>query len=89
MIGKGATAEEIEQFLAYESESYKENNDSDFTGIYGFFNGTYIDGMGWTPNEDYDPKSRNWYIAAVAANGEPAIASPYLNMQTNTYIGVN
>lgn len=86
MIGKGATAEEIEQFLAYESESYKENNDSDFTGIYGFFNGTYIDGMGWTPNEDYDPKSRNWYIAAVAANGEPAIASPYLNMQTNTYM---
>ena len=86
MMGKGATAEEIEQFLAYESESYKENNDSDFTGIYGFFNGTYIDGMGWTPNEDYDPKSRNWYIAAVAANGEPAIVSPYLNMQTNTYM---
>lgn len=84
MMDKGTSAEEIEQFLAYESKNYKEKNDTDFTGIYGFFNGTYIDGMGWAPDEGYDPKSRDWYTAAVAAKGEPAIVSPYLNAQTDT-----
>lgn len=84
MIERGATSKEIEEFLTYESQEYKEQIDENFTGIYGLFNGTYIDGIGWVPDADYDPKSRDWYTAAKRADGEPAIVSPYLDAQTNT-----
>jgi len=84
MMDNGASSEEIEEFLVYESKRYAEDIDENFTGIYGVFNGTYIDGMGWVPDADYDPKSRDWYIAASIADGEPVIVSPYLDAQTNT-----
>lgn len=84
MINSGATAEEIEDFLLYESKRYMEEIDKNFTGIYGVFNGSYVDGIGWVPDEDYDPKTRDWYIAAAQANGEPVIVSPYLDAQTDT-----
>ena len=84
MMNSGATSKEIEDFLVFESKRYKEEIDENFTGIYGLFNESYIDGIGWVPDADYDPKSRDWYIAALEANGEPAIVSPYLDAQTNT-----
>ncbi len=84
VMDNGASSEEIEEFLVYESKRYTEDIDENFTGIYGLFNGVYIDGVGWVPDADYDPKSRDWYIAASIADGEPVIVSPYLDAQTNT-----
>ena len=84
MMENGASSEEIEEYLVYESKRYTEEIDENFTGIYGLFNGTYIDGIGWVPDADYDPKSREWYITASQANGEPTIVSPYLDAQTGT-----
>lgn len=84
MMNNNATPQEIEEFLTYESQRYREKIDENFTGIYGLFNGTYIDGIGWVPDGDYDPKSRDWYIAASKSNGEPVVVSPYLDAQTNT-----
>ncbi len=84
MMQHGASSDEIEAFLVEESERYKADIDANFTGIYGLFNGDYIDGIGWVPDEDYVPRSREWYIAAKAAQGRPTIVSPYLDAQTNT-----
>ena len=84
MVDAGATAEDIKQFLVYESKRYMEEIDENFSGIYGLFDGTYIDGIGWVPDADYDPKTRDWYLVASQAKGEPAIVSPYLDAQTNT-----
>lgn len=84
MMDNNAPSAEIEEFLVYESQRYAEDVDENFTGIYGVFNDTYIDGMGWTPDDGYDPRSRDWYVAAAAAGGEPVIVSPYLDAQTNT-----
>ncbi len=84
MMRNGATEEEIREFLIYESAKYTTEIDKNFTGIYGLFDGVYIDGIGWEPDEGYDPKSRDWYIAASQANGHPAIVSPYLDAQTGT-----
>ncbi len=84
MMQHGATAEEIEEFLLEESKRYKEDIDVNFTGIYGLFNGIYIDGIGWVPDADYVPQERDWYIAAKEAQGKPTIVSPYLDAQTNT-----
>lgn len=86
MMNNGASTKEIEDFLVYESKRYKEETDENFIGIYGFFNGIYIDGIGWMPDDDYDARSRDWYTAASIANGEPVIVSPYLDAQTNTVI---
>lgn len=84
MMNNNAASEEIENILTFQSERYKEEIDPNFTGVYGLFDGTYIDGIGWVPDEGYDPKTRDWYIAAMEADGATAIVSPYLDAQTNT-----
>ena len=84
MMQHGASGDEIKAFLVEESERYMADIDANFTGIYGLFNGEYIDGIGWTPDENYVPREREWYIAAKEAQGKPTIVSPYLDAQTNT-----
>lgn len=84
MIEQGRSAKEIENFLVEQSARYKEDIDENFTGIYGYVLGEYIDGIGWVPDEDYDPQSREWYIAAVEGKGEAVVVSPYLDAQTHT-----
>ncbi len=84
MMQDGASPKEIEAFLLEESERYKEEIDVNFTGIYGLFNGHYLDGVGWEPPEGYVPQEREWYVAAEEAKGKPTVVSPYLDAQTNT-----
>ena len=84
MIRQGKTAKDIEKFLVEQSARYKQDIDENFTGIYGYVLGEYIDGIGWVPDADYVPQSREWYIAAVEGNGEAVIVSPYLDAQTHT-----
>lgn len=84
MMRQGKSPEEIEKFLLEESDRYKEDIDVNFTGIYGLFQGEYLDGIGWTPPEDYVPREREWYTAAEKAGGKPVVVSPYLDAQTNT-----
>lgn len=84
MMRENETPEEILHFLTEESKYYKEDVDENFTGIYGLIQGEYLDGIGWVPDADYDPKTREWYQEAVAAGGQPTIVHPYLDAQTNT-----
>lgn len=84
MMENDASAEEIEDFLVYESYKYTTEIDENFTGIYGLFNEVYIDGIGWVPDADYVPREREWYIVAKEAQGKVALVSPYLDAQTNT-----
>lgn len=86
MIDNDVDKKKIEELLVYESQQYGEEIDENFTGIYGWIDGAYIDGAGWIPDKDFDPKSRNWYTAAVAANGEPVIVSPYVDVQTGAVV---
>ena len=54
-----------------------------YYSVFGFFDhgGGFFDGGGWQPSEGdgYDPKERLWYIAAMAAEGEVALTSPYID----------
>lgn len=84
MMETNATKEELEDFLIYESNKYTNEIDSSFSGIYGVFNSEFIDGSGWTPDENYQPYTRSWYTAAQDANGAPTLVSPYLDAKTNT-----
>ncbi len=84
MMENGATSEEIESFLTYESKRYTEEIDENFTGVYGLFDEKYIDGIGWVPEPGYDPRTREWYTVAKNTPGKPVLVSPYLDAQTNT-----
>lgn len=84
MMQQGASPEALEAFLQEESERYMAEIDPNFTGIYGLFQGNYLDGIGWVPDADYVPQEREWYIAAQKAGGRPTVVSPYLDAQTHT-----
>jgi len=84
MMQNDASPEELEAFLVYESDKYMQEVDENFTGIYGLFDGVYIDGIGWVPDADYVPRERDWYRTAMKAQGEIVLVSPYLDAQTNT-----
>lgn len=84
LLRKEAEPEVILAFLENESEYYMNSVDEDFTGVYGWIGGQYLDGIGWVPEEDYVPTERVWYTDAVKAGGEPVMISPYLDAQTGT-----
>lgn len=84
MLENGSSLDEIQEFLLAQSKDYEEQIAPSFTGIYGVFNGVYLDGSGWVPPDDYVPKERPWYTEAQAGGGEPIVVSPYLDTKTNT-----
>nr|MBP3597838.1 response regulator [Eubacterium sp.] len=84
MMNENASLEEIENVLKYQTKQYAKEVDEDFTGIYGLFQGRFLDGSGWVPEEGYDPRTREWYKTALEAKGAPVIVSPYLDAKTNT-----
>ena len=86
MVSQGATYEEIVEYITRESANTASQFDETYTGIYGYINGQYVDGVGWTPPEDYDPTVRDWYKDTVAAGGEPLVVSPYVDAQTGNVI---
>lgn len=86
MVANGATNEEIIEYITRESTNTASQFDESYTGIYGYINGRYVDGVGWVPPDDYDPTARDWYKEAVAAGGEPLVVNPYVDAQTGNVI---
>lgn len=84
MMEQGATSEEIVKYLTSEYEHQKAQVDENFTGIYGYINGEYLDGSGWVPPSDYEPTSRDWYTAAKEADGKTVLVQPYMDAKTHT-----
>lgn len=84
LLKKEAGSDVILSFLENESDYYMNSVDKDFTGVYGWIGGEYLDGIGWVPDDDYVPTERVWYTDAVKAGGEPVMISPYLDAQTGT-----
>jgi signal transduction histidine kinase/CheY-like chemotaxis protein len=86
MLVSGSTPARIHEFLVAETENVSENFDPNFNGLYGYVMTKYLDGLNWEPPEDYDPRSRDWYIAAQEAGGEVVIVPPYVDAQTGDVI---
>ena len=84
MMDNGASSKEILEYLTAEAEHQSKEVDENFTGVYGYINGEYLDGIGWVPPKDYEPTEREWYFAAKEAGGKATIVQPYLDAQTNT-----
>ena len=86
MVAKGATDEEIIEYITRESTNTEEQFDESYTGIYGVIRGNYVDGVGWVPPADYDPTKRDWYKTTTAGKGEVVIVPPYVDAQTKSVI---
>ncbi len=82
----GLSTSEIDKYLTSQTQIQSKNFDKYFTGIYAYIDGVYMDGSGWIPPQGYDPTSRKWYDTAIKADGEIAIASPYIDAETGEIV---
>ena len=74
----------ILNYLEHETDSIISVIDDNYTGLYGYINGEYLDGSGWVPDDDYVATERPWYIRAANSEGEIVLVDPYLDSQTGT-----
>ncbi len=86
MLLSGTTSARIHEFLVDETNNVAEQFDENYTGIYGFIMGKYIDGLNWEPPEGYDPKSREWFTVAKEGGGSVQFSNPYIDAQTGNMI---
>ena len=86
MLISGTTSARIHEFLVDETGNVAEQFDENYTGLYGYIMGKYIDGLNWVPPDGYDPKSRDWFIVAKEADGKVAFSPPYIDAQTGNLI---
>lgn len=84
MLSNNKSHKEAGEYLINETKIYSSVISENNTGVYSYFRGLYLDGSGWTPPDDYKPKERPWYTAALEAKGEIALVKPFLNLQTFT-----
>ena len=86
MLKSGLPQSEIMEYLTAESLSIKKSIDKDYTGLYGWINEQYCDGVGWIPDEDYVPTERPWYTETMSDDREVTFVKPYLDDQTKTVL---
>ncbi len=74
-----------EELVAFNTENPYlniNNEDPSISQIYiGLSDGNFITGGKWIPPEDYDPRTRNWYIEAYEAD-ETIVSSVYVDRET-------
>ncbi|MBR0368242.1 MAG: response regulator [Clostridia bacterium] len=86
MIRNGASTQYILDYIMEETDRQREHYDANITGLYGYIQGEYLDGLAWVPPEGYDPTQRDWYKIALDARGEITIVPPYLDAQTHDIV---
>lgn len=84
-ISQGKTNEEVLTYLQTE-HSVMSTLDPEYSDIYGYIRGEYLDGSGWAADETFIPKQRPWYLKAKERNGSIAFASPYIDAITGNLI---
>ncbi len=86
MVKNREPQEKILSFILDQTTMQKDNLDENFTGLYAYINGEYMDGLGWEPPADYVVEERDWYKAAVDGNGKTILVSPYVDAQTQSVV---
>lgn len=76
----------IQHYLVDQTEAQIETFNFDYTGLYGYIGGEYLDGLNWVPDDDYVPTERDWYRQAIAAGGDTIIVPPYVDAQTGQVV---
>ncbi len=86
MLISGSTPSRIHEFLVEETDNVTEQFGENYHGLYGYIMSKYMDGLNWVPPDDYDPKTRDWYVGARDGDGEVVFVPPYIDAQTGSLI---
>ena len=60
MVRNDVPTDQIQQYLVEETNEQIETFNFDYTGLYGYVGGEYLDGLNWVPDEDYEPTERGF-----------------------------
>ncbi|MBR1568428.1 MAG: cache domain-containing protein, partial [Lachnospiraceae bacterium] len=77
-----STNEEILDYLVGQTTAITNTVFENTSGLYGYINGEFLDGILWVPDDDFVPTERPWYTKAIANKGEITMVEPYLDAQT-------
>ena len=83
MLQRGESQDRLRTFLTDQTVNQAKQFDENFTGIYGYLRGEYMDGSGWVPPEGYVSQSRDWYKLAVEGGGDVIMVPPYIDAHTH------
>jgi diguanylate cyclase (GGDEF)-like protein len=86
MLQQGRPNREILDFIVKETENVKRSIDKDYTGLYGWINGEYLDSAGWGSDKEYDPRKRPWYTQTMMQGDRLVLIKPYMDMQTHSVV---
>ena len=86
MVQSKVPSSALQDYLVLETQKHKSQFDENYTGLYGYIGGEYLDGLEWVPPADYDPKKRDWYKLASQAGGQLVIVPPYIDAQTGEMV---
>lgn len=79
MLKNNSGIRDIKNYLVSTTRGYVDAIDPEFSGLYGFVSGEYVDGTNWRPDAGYSVVDRPWYKAALEGKGQTIIAAPYLD----------
>ena len=82
MITENKPDSEIQKYLDWQSAAIKNSIDKNSTGIYGYINGRFFSGTGWTPPDNFDATKRPWYLKPLSEPGVITVLDPYVDVQT-------
>ena len=86
LVKQDADHDQIHDYLAEVYEDYARAVADDTDGLYGYINGEYNDGYGWTPYDGYAPQEREWCKAAIAASNQTIMVEPYRDLRTDNTV---
>ncbi|MCL2689505.1 MAG: response regulator [Chitinispirillia bacterium] len=93
MLERGAGKEELQEYINSSSNYIRlfEETKSGFSGFYGYFKTlacgpAFINGINWTPPDDYDPRERLWYKTGLAGEGAIFESPPYMDAVTGEFV---
>ena len=86
MLRTHQSQEYIRNYIIDQTVCQKHQFADDLTGFYAYINGEYMDGIGWVPPSGYDAQQRDWYKAAVDADGSITIVPPYVDAQSKKIV---
>ena len=82
MLKSGADNEAVLDYLTNRTSYILDSLDPTSTGLYGWFNGEYLDGSGWVPDPDYVATERPWYRQTLESEDTITFVDPYVDAQT-------
>ncbi len=76
------TNEEILDYLVGQTTAITSTVFENTSGLYGYINGEFLDGLLWVPDDDFVATERPWYKKAIENKGKITMVEPYLDAQT-------